>query len=139
MARDPGTEIRLRLIIENPVPGVLYSLQKGELPFDPKLSKSGEALAFEFPIRLAEGPKFLGDFVRREGPERRFFYTRIGTLAGEPASPWTRRMKIDIHDIPAVLLEQALAGRLLETTVDGTAKDGSPACATIAGSGWRAV
>ena len=137
MAPASGTEICLQLIIENPVPGVPYSLQMGEVPFDPKRSQSGKPLAFELAVRVAAGPRFLGDFVRREGPERRFFYVRIGTLAGDSDSEWTRRMKIDIHDIPAPLLEQALAGKLLEITANGTLPDGSPACASIREAQWR--
>ena len=137
MARDSGTEVHLRLIIESPVPGVLHSLQKDDAPFDAKVSGSGESLVFDFPIRVAEGPRFLGDFVRREGPERRFFYVRIGTAAGDWKSAWTRRMKIDIHDIPAPLLELGLRGGVLEITVNGTLPDGSPACATVRGAPWR--
>ena len=34
------------------------------------------------PVRIAAGPRFLGVFVRREGPERRFVYIAIGVLAG---------------------------------------------------------
>ena len=61
------------------------------------------------------------------------------TSAGDRASPWTRRMKIDIHDIDQALLDQAAQGALLIGTIEGTAKDGSPACATIKPVSWRAV
>ena len=99
---------------------------------DAKLSRSGEPLFFEFPIRIAPGPKFFGDQVRREGPTRRFVYIRIGQLAGDHSSPWSRRMKIDIHDTDRPLLDRAMAaGGVLQLTIDGTADDGSPACATI--------
>jgi hypothetical protein len=133
MARADQTEITMRIVIENPVPGVLHSLQsKDGHPLDPKRAVAGEPLAFEFLIRFAEGPKFFGDQVRREGPTRRFVYIRIGQSAGDCASPWSRRMKIDIHDIPPEMLEKAAAtGKIVETTVEGTAKDGSPACATV--------
>jgi hypothetical protein len=139
MARADQTEIRMRVVIENPVPGVLHSLQsKDGYPLDPKRSDSGEALAFEFPIRFAPGPKFFGDQVRREGPVRRFVYVRIGQSAGDKSSPWSRRMKIDIHDIPPELLECAAAtGTAVEIRVDGTGKDGTPACATVRATGRR--
>ena len=139
MTRADQSEIRLRLVIEQPVPGVLHSLQQDDAPLDPKRSKRGEPLSFEFPLRIAPGPKFFGPQVRREGPERRFVYIRIGTSAGDRASPWTRRMKIDIHDIDQALLDQAAQGALLIGTIEGTAKDGSPACATIKPVSWRAV
>lgn len=133
MTKADQTEIRMRIVIENPVPGVLHSLQAGDTGvLDPKRSVEGEPLSFDFPIRVAPGPKFFGDQVRREGPTRRFVYIRIGTMAGDHTSEWTRRMKIDVHDAPQNLLDRAMAGEgVVELTVDGTGKDGSPACATV--------
>ena len=140
MGRADQKEIRARLVIEQPVAGVLHSLQEGDdAPLDPKRSQAGEALSFDFPLRIAPGPKVFGPQVRREGPVRRFVYVRIGTAAGDRVSPWTRRMKIDIHDIDPALLDAAVAGGVLEGTINGTAKDGSPACATIRPVGWRVV
>ena len=137
MAHADQTEIRARLVIEQPVPGVLHSLQEDDAPLDPRRSTAGEPLAFDFPLRIAPGPKFFGKQVRREGPVRRFVYIRIGTSAGDRSSPWTRRMKIDIHDIDQALLDRAAKGALLIGTIHGTAKDGSPACATIKPVVWR--
>jgi len=100
MARAERRAVAMRIVIEQPVPGVRHSLQDKEGgPLDPKVSVAGEPLAFDFTIGVEPGPKFFGDQVRREGPQRRFVYIRIGDLAGDPASPWSRRMKIDIHDI----------------------------------------
>ncbi len=125
--------VAFRIVIEQPVPGVLHSLQSKEgEPLDPKSSRKGEALTFEFLVRVTPGPKLSGDQVRREGPERRFVYVRIGQLAGDAASPWSRRMKIDIHDIEKDLLERAaVAGGRIELTVAGTGADGTPSCATV--------
>lgn len=133
MAKSDQSVINMRIVIERPVVGVLHSLQaKDESPLDPKSSREGEALPFDFQIRVGPGPKFFGDQVRREGPERRFVYIRIGQLAGDASSPWSRRMKIDIHDIGADLLDRAAAsGAVIKTIVDGTGKDGTPACATL--------
>jgi hypothetical protein len=140
MTKAGQTDIRMRIVIEQPVPGVPHSLQdKAGGPLDPKCSKTGAPIAFDFPLRIAPGPKFFGDQVRSEGPIRRFVYIRIGQLAGEPGSPWSRRMKIDIHDIPQALLDGASQGQLLEGTICGTAKDGTPACATIRPVRWRLV
>jgi hypothetical protein len=139
MAKADQVQIPMRIVIENPVAGVLHSLQaKDGHPLDPKRATGGESLAFNFPIRFAPGPKFLGDQVRREGPLRRFVYIRVGQSAGDFSSPWSRRMKIDIHDIDQALLDRAAAGRgVLEIVVDGTAKDGTPACATVRAIGRR--
>ncbi len=140
MARPPQTEIRLRLVVEAPAPGVAYSLQdQKSRPVDPRMSVAGEPLIFEFPIHLAPGPKFHGEQVRREGAYRRFVYVAVGRQAGEHGSPWSRRMKIDIHGIPATLLEQALGGRRLVGTVQGRGKDGTPACATVRVESWQAL
>jgi hypothetical protein len=140
MPRADQTEIRMRLVIDSPVPGVAYSLQdKKSQPVDVKVSK-GPALAFEFPIRIADGPKFFGEQVRSEGPERRFVYIAIGEQAGQKGSCWSRRMKIDIHTIPQALLDKAVRGKVLEATLKGTGKDGTPSCATVSPSQpWRAV
>jgi len=138
MAKADQIEIRMRIVIAQPVPGVAHSLQSGhDGVLDPKRSQSGEPLAFDFPVRIAPGPKFFGDQVRREGPERRFVYIRIGQSAGDHGSPWSRRMKIDIHEIPQDLLDRAAAGGVLELTVNGTGKDGTPACATVTVIGRR--
>ena len=139
MARADQSEIRARIVIEQPVPGVLHSLQQDDAPLDPKRSGDWAPLVFDFPLRIAPGPKFFGPQVRREGPVRRFVYVRMGTAAGDTGSPWTRRMKIDIHDVDPALLDAALASGVLEATISGTAKDGSPACATIRPVTWRVV
>ena len=141
MARADQIEIGFRIVIEQPVLGVFHSLQaKDELPLDPKSSREGEPLLFDFPIRIAPGPKFFGDQVRREGPVRRFVYIRVGQYAGDPRSPWSRRMKIDIHDIAGDLLDRAArSGGIVEIRVNGTAKDGTPSCATVPSVGRRIV
>jgi hypothetical protein len=139
MTRGEQREIRMRIVIENPVPGVLHSLQsKDGHPLDPKKAEAGKPLSFDFPIRFADGPKFFGDQVRREGPLRRFVYIRVGQSAGDFASRWSRRMKIDIHDIEPEMLERAASdGGALEVSVNGTGKDGTPACATVRATGRR--
>ena len=141
MARADQTEIRACLVIEHPVPGVLHSLQEDDAPLDPKASNSGEPLAFDFSLRIERAtnapPKFFGKQVRREGPGRRFVYVRVGKSAGQWLSEWNRRMKIDIHDIDLDLLDKAMAGGVMEATIDGTLPDGSPACATIRPVTWR--
>jgi hypothetical protein len=133
------TPIILRLTIADPLPGLRYSLQKDEAPFEP-VTATEAALSFEVPIRLSDDNRMLGPFVRREGPARRFVYIRIGQSAGDHASEWSRRAKIDIHDIPPALLDQARAGRVLEVVLPGRGEDGSPACATVRPTApWRIV
>ena len=136
MADSP---ITLRLTIADPVPGVRYSLQKDDAPFEPATAAEAP-LSFDVPVRLSSDNRFLGPFVRREGPTRRFVYIRIGASAGDHASPWSRRAKIDIHDIPPLLLDRAREGQTLEVVLPGRGKDGSPACATVRpATPWRAL
>ncbi len=132
MTRADQTIINFRIIIDQPVVGVFHSLQaKDGLPLDPKYSRHGEPLTFDFPVRVGPGPKFFGDQVCREGPERRFVYIRVGQLAGDLSSPWSRRIKVDIHEIDQKLLDRAAkSAGVVETLIIGTAKDGTPTCAT---------
>ena len=133
------TPITLSLTIADPVPGVRYSLQQDDLPFEP-VTATDAPLCFDVAVRLSNDNRFLGPFVRREGPQRRFVYIRIGQSAGVHATALNRRAKIDIHDIPPALLDLARAGQVLEIVLPGKGKDGSPACATVRSTtGWRAV
>jgi hypothetical protein len=133
-----GRQITLRLTIGDPVPGVAYSLQnKKSEPVGMVVAGDGP-LSFDVPVSVVPGPRFLGEFVRNEGPTRRFVYIAIGGQAGDSSSVWSRRAKIDIHDLPAEQLEKALAGGVIEAHLPGRAKDGGPACATLRPLGsWK--
>ena len=134
-----GTPVTLRLTIEDPVPGVAYSLcNKANHPVG-RQDATDAPLSFDVPVRVAPGPRWLGDFVRAEGPTRRFVYISIGTAAGDFASCWSRRAKIDIQDIPAELVARAEGGAILETIIAGRGKKGDPACATVGKSAWRVL
>jgi hypothetical protein len=135
-----GQEITLRLTIEDPVPGLAYSLQNKQSEPIGRVVAEARPLSFDVPVRVAPGPRFLGEFVRSEGPTRRFVYIAIGLQAGDASAPWSRRAKIDIHDLPADLLAAALAGAVLEARLPGRDKAGGPACATLRPLGlWRAA
>lgn len=135
-----GSTITLRLTIADPVAGVAYSLQdKANMPVEPRIAGDGP-IRFDVAITLSDDGRLTGPFVRREGPTRRFVYIAIGTSAGQHDSVWTRRAKIDVHDIPADLLALARDGRVLEAVLPGRARDGGPACATVRPlEPWRAV
>lgn len=126
-----GREITLRLTIEDPVPGVAYSLQDKKSTPVRAVIAGRTPLSFDVAVRVAPGPRFLGEFVRSEGPSRRFIYIAIGAQAGDAGSEWSRRAKIDIHTLPPALLEQALAGKILETRLPGRDSKGEPTCATL--------
>lgn len=141
---DGEHAVRLRIVIEDPVPGVVHSLQDAKnVPVAAQSAVEGEPLTFEFEVRAKisdDGVRWLGEHIRREGPERRFVYIAIGTQAGDVASPWSRRMKIDVHMIGAELVAAAARGKVLEVVVVGTGADGTPVCATVRPKrAWRAV
>jgi hypothetical protein len=138
-------EIRFRIILESPPPGVDYGLQKGggndyEVT-QKQRSKTGD-LKFEFDARLKEGkdglPVLLGPFVHGP-PQERFVYLDIGTYAGQTDTPWGRRLKVPLREITWDMVKQvSRTAHVLETRVPGTAKDGSPTCATVKPfSGWK--
>jgi hypothetical protein len=129
--------LTLRLTIEDPVPGVAYSLQDRKSQPVGAIVAGEAPVCFDVPVQVAPGPRFLGEFVRREGAERRFVYIAIGAQAGDCESAWSRRAKVDIHTLPADLLGQALGGHVLEARLPGRDKDGGPACATLRPpAGW---
>jgi hypothetical protein len=135
-----GQSITLRLTIADPVRGLTYSLQdKKSLPVNARIAGLGP-LSFDAVIRLADGPRFLGEFVRSEGPERRFIYIALGQQAGDASTTTGGRAKIDIHTIPRDLLDQALGGAVLEVVLPGRDKAGRPALATLKPViDWRAL
>jgi hypothetical protein len=138
-------ELTFRIILESPPAGVDFGLQKGggsdyEVT-QKQRSKTGD-LQFDFSARVKEGkdgsPVLLGPFV--QGPtQERFVYLDIGTYAGQTDTCWSRRLKIPLRGITWDVVQQASrAKHVLETRVPGTAKDGSPSCATVKPfAGWK--
>jgi hypothetical protein len=132
--------IMLRLTIQDPVAGLTYSLQDAKsAPVEPRVA--GERpLSFYVPASLTAEGRLAGPFVRREGPERRFVYIAIGQAAGDAASAFSRRAKIDVHEIPADVLDAASLGATIGVALPGRARDGGPACATVRPLGpWSVV
>ncbi len=129
-------EITLRLTIADPVPGVWYSLQTQDNAPVGAVMAADAPLSFDVPVRLSADNRLFGPFVRREGPQRRFVYIVIRS----DTAAWNGRAKIDIHDIPLALFDQARAGKVLATILPGRGKDGSPARATVrSATGWAVV
>lgn len=137
-------DLRLRIVVEHPVPGVALQVQRGRDGLLAPDQVSQTALTFVFSVRLgpsagAPGLRFLGEFS--QGPAgRRFVYLCCGKRAGQPASIWDRRAKIALWTITPDQARAALeSDRLvLEARVAGRAKDGGPLCASVPllGPGW---
>lgn len=127
----------------DPPAGVLYALQDGDdRPVSQMMSDGGD-LSLDVSVRFVEdarGVRYLGPFVKNQGG-RRFVYFRVGTSAGQHDSPWTRRGKVWLEDIPLDLARAAAAsGGAVAACYPGTARDGSPSCATVRPiGGWRSA
>lgn len=137
-----GQPLHLRITLVAPLAGVMYSLQRDEMPVDQVLSDGGD-LSLDVTVSFVEdgkGVRYLGPFVKNQGG-RRFVYFRVGTSAGQHDSAWTRRGKVWFEDLPDALAREAAAtGRRLEARFPGIARDGGPSCATVRPiGGWREI
>ena len=134
--------LHLRITLIAPLAGVAYSLQEGEAVVARVVADGGD-LTFDVPVRFVEdakGARYLGPYVKNQGG-RRFVYLRVGTMAHQPESPWTRRVKIWLEDLPLDLARAAAAtGGAVAAGYPGTDRKGEPTCATVRPvAGWRAA
>jgi len=131
----PSTrEVKLRIILIQPPQGADYALQQGhgsKFQLIQIQRSNGKDLRFDLTIEVrskSNSQTFTGPFV--QGPvDDRFVYISIGNFTGQ-SSPWSRRLKIPLSSITSKMIESA---EVLESTIPGTAKDGSPSCAYA----WR--
>ncbi len=139
-------EIRLRIILEAPPPGVDFGLQKGKgHPYEviEKARSTGKDLAFNCAVSVkdnrADGlPNFLGPLAQG-GAEDRFVYIDVGQYAGQQDTEWSRRIKIPLAGISWALIKSAISSptKVIETRIPGTGKDGGPSCATVRPKIWK--
>lgn len=141
-------DLPLRIVMEDPVPGVAIVLQQGasaKARLVGPTASSPSAMTFELEVSvdgpLPDGrPRLLGLYVQGP-PDARFVYLCVGQLAGQPGSPWTRRVKVPLGGLSWALIEALAPGAWLEARIAGRARDGGPACASVPllGPGWRAT
>lgn len=133
-------ELTLRIIIEQPPPGIDFALQKGSgklYDIVQKQRSDGKDVIFQFRPSIKDGVSGIaalgGPFV--QGPPReRFVYVDIGTYAGQADSRWSRRLKVPLDGIPTKFIG---GGGVLEARIPGTGRDGGPTCATVKDfDGW---
>jgi hypothetical protein len=105
-ARLTVTEIRLRLTIADPVPGVTYSLQDQKSVPVGRVVATTAPLSFDVPVKLSDDGRLTGPFVRREGPAAPLRLHRASGRSGRrprrrsgPAAP--RSTSMDITAGPA--------------------------------------
>jgi hypothetical protein len=134
--RTDRFDLPLRIVVADPFPGLVLSLQKGasgKAALIPPAAKSPETLAFDLEVTvdgsLADGrPRFLGSYVQGP-PVARFVYICVGHEG---------RMKIPLGEIAWNLIEGLPAGGRIEGCVSGCGRRGGPAFATvpILAPGW---
>ena len=137
MTREPQPELALRIVVENPVPGVRMCLQRGRADLVEPTGVTPSTLVFDFTVRIGAakpggGPVFLGPFTQGP-PTGRFVYVNSGRRAGQAGSCWDRRAKIPLSQIPPRQIQDALSGgsARLEVRIGGRAPDGGPVCASV--------
>ena len=138
MASRPNQDVvPLRVVVRDPVPGVVLRLQSGRSDLVGPSSVSDAVVVFDFAVRVtlseADGPVgFFGPFT--QGPPReRFVYVNAGRHAGQADSCWDRRAKIPLTGIRPALVRRVLTvpGSVLEVTIAGRGRDGGPVCASV--------
>jgi hypothetical protein len=135
-----------RLIVRNPVPGVVLRVQRGRDLLVPPIAESADAVTFELSVEAtvgADGRVTLRGPEVQGPPAARFVYVNAGTYAGQADSPFGRRAKVPLGALGAELVTAALAhpAAVVVAEIDGRARDGGPAAATVPllGTGWRLV
>ncbi len=133
-------DVKLKVILVSPPPGIDFGLQKGSGSNYETIQKQRSAahdLCFELNVEVKghrqkdHVPDFKGPFV--QGPVNgRFIYIDIGSLAGQ-AEQLAWRLKIPLAGITWAMLDQIKSDGTgyLETPVPGTHKNGGPNCATV--------
>jgi hypothetical protein len=142
-----GQQLTCRIVLEAPPPGVDFALQVGRgstFELVQKQRSTGKDLRFDVSVSIRETadqaqPDWGGPAL--QGPKgQRFVYINSGTCAGQPSTPWARRLKVPLVGITTAMVKRVLADdrSRLEARVPGTAKDGGPNAATVKPfAGWK--
>ena len=140
-------ELPIRITLVRPPKDVIFCVQRGKAALLPPSQVGDETIIFDFTVRVGAqqtsgAPNLLGPFTQGS-LEDRFVYVNSGTSAGQADSPWTRRAKVKLAGITQAMIEAALAtaGAVIEARIEGKAKDGGPAAASVPllGDGWQVV
>jgi Family of unknown function (DUF5990) len=136
------TPVTLRLSIVRPPAGVRWAVQLGRDALLPPIHIADDHLVFEIPLIL--GPNLRGTVQLRGAavqgpPAARFVYVNAGKRAAEPWSSWDRRAKVSLATIDLAALREVNGPIVLDGAIQGTARDGGPACASVAliDGAWR--
>lgn len=146
--RSERFDLPLRIVMQEPVPGVAIALQRGaaaKASLVAAAETSPAAIAFDLDVvvdgALPDGrPRLLGPYVQGP-PTARFVYLCVGQIAGQAGSEWSRRVKVPLGGLVWDLIEPLAPGARLVARIAGRARDGGPACASVPllAPGWEAA
>ncbi|MBL8239143.1 MAG: hypothetical protein JNM66_17095 [Bryobacterales bacterium] len=124
--------MKLRITLLSPPPGVGFSLQDKKQQLFQHTPSTGADITFELEMEIDADGRAKGPFAMGP-PAARFLYINSGSYAGQPGTVYNRRAKIPLTGLPAAPVAVA--------EINGRAKDGGPACATVPllNGGWRAA
>jgi hypothetical protein len=130
-------EISLRIILENPVNGTVYGLQKGKgSNFETVQAQlgNGKDLFFDFVVQLKQTNgsdcSLSGQFVQGP-PANQFVYIGLGSYAGQAGAPLSGRLKVPLPEAALLNNQGNVGGCRWYCTVPGRTKDGKPMFATV--------
>ena len=136
----------LRLVVQHPLAGVALRMQRGRNELVAPVHESATSVIFELVVhvhRKTDGAMVLRGPEVQGPPAGRFVYVNVGTYAGQPTSPWGRRIKIPLSAITESLVAQVGAHprAMLVAAVEGRGRDGGPAAASVPllGAGWTMI
>lgn len=131
-------ELPIRIVVEDPVPGLAMALQRGrtaKAELVPPSSRSAEAMACDLEVtvdgRLPDGrPRLLGPYVQGP-PEARFVYLAVGRNAGQTDCKWGGRVKVPLDGLGWHKIEAFPSGGRLIARIAGQSPKGGPALASV--------
>ena len=136
--RTERFELPIRIVVEDPVPGLAIALQRGQagkavlvLP----ASRSAEAVVFDLEVAVDGGlpdgqPRLLGPYVQGP-PAARFVYLPLGRYAGQADSEWGGRIKVPLSGFGWAEIEALSPGARLVARIPGRSPNGGPALASV--------
>ncbi len=138
-------ELPIRIVVEDPVPGLAIALQRGKgskVTLVRPSSRSLDAVVFDLDVtvdeRLPDGrPRLLGPCVQGP-PEARFVYLSVGRYAGQANSEWGGRVKVRLGGLGWDQIEALPKGGRLVARIPGRSPKGGPALASLSAlpPGW---
>jgi hypothetical protein len=132
--RTERRDLPIRIVVEEPVPGLAMALQRGKAEHVPPARVSATAVVFDLAVTvegaLPDGrPRLLGPFVQGP-PAARFVYLAVGRYAGQADSPWGGRVKVPLTGLGWSEIEALGPGARLVARIAGTSPRGGPALAS---------